>query len=208
MREYLLCKCGREMLVSAFDIKEKVVSYRCPKCDESKIMSFEDSEKLEDDNYKYFILNQDGTVCWKCHEHGSCEMNIGSGENLNTKALDTLYNYDCPYYNEELDRNGDTECIYCNKYFWEEDDEEAVYFGDYYCSINCVINSIIEAESEHFNCNIEYEKLKQLFMNNYNLEELKKLILSYKNDVNFNKCIENAKNKNSKLVFKILNECK
>ena len=61
--------CGGDMQVIKFDMKERLVYYRCERCGYEETLTFEEAG-LDDENYAFFILKEDGTLTWECPESG------------------------------------------------------------------------------------------------------------------------------------------
>lgn len=66
---YRCVVCSGDMQVVKIDLKERKVYYRCERCGYEETLTFEEA-LVEDENYSFFILKEDGTLTWECPESG------------------------------------------------------------------------------------------------------------------------------------------
>ena len=60
--------------VDSVDKKERKVYYRCERCGYEEVLTFEEAG-VDDEEYAFFILKEDGTLTWECPESGIKEEN-------------------------------------------------------------------------------------------------------------------------------------
>ena len=61
--------CGGDMQVMKFDKNERSVYYVCERCGYEETLTFEEAA-LDDDQYAFFMLEEDGGMTWECPESG------------------------------------------------------------------------------------------------------------------------------------------
>lgn len=78
LKDVITCTCGKVMFPAKFDKESRVIGYKCVDelCGSTVEMSFEEAELPENENFKYFCLNDDGQMTWKCFNHGYCDFDM------------------------------------------------------------------------------------------------------------------------------------
>ena len=85
---YRCIVCGGDMQVIKFDKKERKVYYRCERCGYEETLTFEEAG-VDDEEYAFFILREDGTLTLECPESG-----------IKTETVDETTDF-TPYYSIE-----------------------------------------------------------------------------------------------------------
>lgn len=78
LRDVIQCKCGKDMFVSGLNKENKTIDYTCMNecCGNTMKLGFEDAILPENEKFKYFCLNDDGQMTWKCFNHGYCDFDV------------------------------------------------------------------------------------------------------------------------------------
>lgn len=78
LKDVIKCECGKDMFVFALDKENKVITYMCiDECCGNKVeMTFDEAMLSENERFKYFCLNDDGQMTWKCYNHGYCDFDV------------------------------------------------------------------------------------------------------------------------------------
>lgn len=70
LKEIYRCTvCGGDMQIIKFDKEARKIYYRCERCGYEETLSFEEA-LVDDEEYSFFILREDGTLTWECPESG------------------------------------------------------------------------------------------------------------------------------------------
>jgi len=89
LKESYKCTCGKDALVILIKKEKGEVLYRCNSCKKEYLLNY--NEVINDTgHYDCFIFNEDGTLCWKCSEHGGCDIDICEDEEKNSPILNAL----------------------------------------------------------------------------------------------------------------------
>lgn len=64
------------MFAYRIDNENEKVIYKCIRCGAETEKSFDEARLGENDRADYFVLSNDGTVTWKCGDHGYCEFRL------------------------------------------------------------------------------------------------------------------------------------
>lgn len=78
LRDVIKCKCGKDMFVSGLNKENKTIDYTCMDecCGNTMKLGFEDAILPENEKFKYFCLNDDGQMTWRCFNHGYCDFDV------------------------------------------------------------------------------------------------------------------------------------
>jgi len=80
---YRCIMCGADMHIIKFDKNERKVYYRCVKCGYEETLTF-DEAGLDDEDYSFFMLKEDGTLIWECPENGLTTDNVDESTDFST----------------------------------------------------------------------------------------------------------------------------
>ncbi|MEA4971814.1 hypothetical protein SDC9_124310 [bioreactor metagenome] len=72
---YRCVVCGGDMHIIKFDKEDRKVYYRCIKCGYEETLTFEEAG-VDDEDYGFFILKEDGTLIWECPDSGLTTENV------------------------------------------------------------------------------------------------------------------------------------
>ena len=81
LKDSLICSCGNHMFPFEFDSDEKIITYKCTACGSSITKDFSDVSLQNNEQPKYFVLDESGEITWKCPTHGYCAFTIDSFTN-------------------------------------------------------------------------------------------------------------------------------
>ena len=79
---------GGDMKFVKYNMAERKVYYHCDRCGYEETLTFEEAG-IDDEEYAYFILREDGTMTWECPESGVKTENVDENTDFS------------PYYNIE-----------------------------------------------------------------------------------------------------------
>lgn len=146
-KPYLPCKiCNYDIRIIAFDRENQSIKYACEQCQNTEVMSFKDVQ-LKNKQVHPFVINENGTITYKCSCGSHCTMTIDLHEENNQTILDSAYSEFCvncylKYF------EGISVCDSCGVEFIDEINLSDEFSNYHFCSKECFLTVLELGEYE------------------------------------------------------------